>query len=120
MTRENKVLFMTIGLGFLLLVISMYIFPIYNVWKAKLHGEAIYARAEQERRVLVTQAQAEKDAATLRAQAIEIVGAMAQKYPQYRQQEFIGSFAKAMENGNIQKIIYVPTEANIPIVEVKQ
>jgi regulator of protease activity HflC (stomatin/prohibitin superfamily) len=65
----------------------------------------------------VAQARAEKEAAELRADAIKIVGAAATEYPQYRIQEFIGAFAEAMNNGKIEKIIYVPTEANIPIVE---
>ena len=42
---------------------------------------------------------------------------MAQKYPEYRQQEFIGAFAEAIQSGQVEQIIYVPTEANIPIVE---
>jgi regulator of protease activity HflC (stomatin/prohibitin superfamily) len=67
--------------------------------------------------VLVTQAQAEKDAAVLRAEAIQIVGQAAKDFPEYRQQEFIGSFADALREGKIQQIIYVPTEANIPIIE---
>lgn len=79
---------------------------------------AALAEAENRKRILVTQAQAEVDAAKLRAQAIAEVGAAAQKYPEYREQEFIGSFAEALHDGKISQIIYVPTERNIPIVEV--
>lgn len=93
--------------------------PLYRVWEQKLAGEAALARANQQKQILVTQAQAERDSAELRAQAIEIIGEKATKYPQYRQQEFIGAFAEAMQNGAIQKIIYVPTEANIPIIEAR-
>jgi len=57
------------------------------------------------------------EAAELRAEAIRIVGAASKEFPEYRTQEFIGAFGEAMQNGNIQKIIYVPTEANIPIIE---
>ena len=39
------------------------------------------------------------------------------KCPEYRQQEFINSFGAALKDGKIQQIIYVPTEANIPIME---
>jgi len=66
---------------------------------------------------MIQQAQAELDAASLRAEAISIVGKAAKDYPEYRKQEFIGAFAEALQKGTIQQIIYVPTEANIPILE---
>ena len=91
--------------------------PIYNVWSAKMEGEATLARANQARQVIVAQAEAELDAAERRAKAIQIVGEMAKKYPEYRQQEFIGAFGEALKEGKITQIIYVPTEANIPILE---
>lgn len=91
--------------------------PIYQVWQQEQSGKAALAKAEQTRQILITQAQAEKDAASLRAQAIAIVGEAAQKYPEYRQQEFIGAFAEALKEGNISQLVYVPTEAMIPIIE---
>ena len=45
------------------------------------------------------------------------MGEAAKKYPEYRQQEFINSFGIALKDGKIQQIIYVPTEANVPIME---
>jgi len=94
--------------------------PQYNVYSQKLSGEATLAHAHAARQVLVQQAQAEKDAAVLRAEAIAIVGKAAKEFPEYRQQEFIGAFAEAMHNGRIGQIIYVPTEANIPITEASR
>lgn len=94
--------------------------PLYRVYSARADGEAKRAEAEGSRHVLVTQAKAEKEAAIERAEAIRIVGEAAQKYPEYRQQEFIGAFGEALREGNIQQIVYVPTEANIPILEVKR
>jgi len=91
--------------------------PQYAVYNNRLHGEAELARATQNRQILVQQAQAEKEAATLRAEAIGIVGKAAKEFPEYRQQEFIGAFADALRHGSIGQIIYVPTEANIPIME---
>lgn len=91
--------------------------PQYSVYTAKMDGEASLARAQSTKQTLVTQAQAEKDAALLRAEAIKIVGQAAKDFPEYRQQEFIGAFADAMQNGRINQIIYVPTEANIPITQ---
>lgn len=91
--------------------------PPYRLWQQGLEGAASMRRAEQTRHILVIQAQAEADAAVLRAQAIATVGKASQDFPQYRQQEFIGAFAEALHSGRIQQIVYVPTEAMIPIME---
>jgi len=101
----------------IVLAVVMVGWPLYTVWTAEQSGRATLARAEQTRQTLVIQAQAEKDSAILRAQAISIVGEASQKYPEYRQQEFIGAFAEALKEGKIDQIVYVPTEAMIPILE---
>ena len=109
----------------ILLVVSLLIIagalmwgiPMYRVWTQELSGRAVLAKAEQTRKVLITQAKAEKDAALERAEAIRIVGQAAKDFPEYRTQEFIGAFAEALQEGKISQIIYVPTEANIPILE---
>lgn len=91
-----------------------------NVYTSRLAGQAAYAHSESERKVLVSQAEAELEAAKLRAEAIQIVGEMAKKFPEYREQEFIGAFGEALKSDKIDQIIYVPTEANIPIIERKR
>ncbi len=91
--------------------------PRYRVWQQGLSGKANLAKAEQERKILVEQAKAEKEAAEIRAEAIAIIGKSAKEYPEYRLQEFLGAFAEALQSDKIEKIIYVPTEANIPIME---
>lgn len=95
----------------------MFAIPAWNVWRAGLSGEADLRKAAQTRQIQIEQAKGEEEAAKHRAKAIEIVGKAAKEYPEYRQQEFIGAFAEAMHNGRISQIIYVPTEANIPITE---
>jgi regulator of protease activity HflC (stomatin/prohibitin superfamily) len=95
----------------------IFAWPLINVWRSGLTGEAELRRAEQTRQILITQAKAEEEAAVHRSKAIHIMGEAAKKYPEYRQQEFIGAFAEAMHNGRINQIIYVPTEAGIPILE---
>jgi hypothetical protein len=99
-----------------LIAVGMVGCPQYRVYQARMEGEAVQAQAHGARQALVSQAQAEKDAATLRAEAIKIVGQAAKDFPEYRQQEFIGAFADALHNGKINQLIYVPTEANIPIL----
>lgn len=99
------------------LAFCFWFFPNYRVWNAGLSGKASLMRAEQEKQIQIEQAKAELESAKLRAEAIEIMGEAAQKYPEYRTQEFIGAFAEAIKSGAVNQIIYVPTEANIPIVE---
>lgn len=93
--------------------------PQYNVYSSRLDGEAALAKANSTKQVLVTQAQAEKEAAQAQADAIRTVGQAAKDFPEYRQQQFIQAFGEAMNSDKIEKIIYVPTEANIPIVEAR-
>jgi regulator of protease activity HflC (stomatin/prohibitin superfamily) len=106
-----------VGLLIVIILVCMFGFPTWNVWRAGLEGEAALKKAEQTRMIQIQQAKGEKEAAIFRAEAIAIVGKAATDYPQYRTQEFIGAFAEAMHNGRINQIIYVPTEANIPITE---
>ena len=100
-----------------LVILAMAGCPQYHVYAERKSGEAALAHAHSTKLIMVTQAEAEREAAQKRAEAIAIVGKASQQYPQYRQQEFIGAFANALESGKIQQIIYVPTEANIPIIE---
>lgn len=99
---------------------AMWGIPNYRVWQQNLSGKAELAKAEQTRQILTTQAKAEKEAAIYRSEAIAIMGEAAKKYPEYRQQEFMASFGEALREGRINQIIYVPTEANIPIMEANR
>lgn len=91
--------------------------PIVGPWVQERKGFANLRQAEQERQILIEQAKAERDAAELRAQAIGIVGQAAKDFPEYRLQEFMGAFAEALMSDKIEQVIYVPTEANIPLLE---
>ncbi len=94
--------------------------PYYKVWTAGMSGKALLMQAEQEKKIQIEQAKAEVESAKLRAEAIKLVGEAAKAYPEYRIQEFIGAFGEAMKSGEVEQIIYVPTEANIPIVDIKR
>lgn len=110
------------------LIVILWVWPHYTLWSTKMAGEARtvqaehegaarLAQAESEKKIQIEGAKAEVESAKLRAEAIQIVGKASQEYPEYRTQEFIGAFAEALKEGNISQIIYVPTEANIPIIE---
>lgn len=113
------------GVGALIALVVLFFSGIFvmanvRVYTSRMAGQAAFAHSEAERKVLVSQAEAELEASKLRAEAIKIVGEMAQKYPEYREQEFIGAFGEALRSDKIDQIIYVPTEANIPIIERKK
>ena len=96
--------------------------PYYNVWQQEMSGKAEFAKAEQNRRIKIEEAKANLEAEKLNAQAeierakgaaeaIRIEnGSITPTYIQYlwvRQQN-------AQTNN---KIIYIPTEAGLPILE---
>lgn len=83
-------------------------------------GKAILAEAINARKARVEAAKAEEEAAVMTANAIAIVGGAAQKYPEYRQQEFYLALGESLKEGKIEQIIYLPTEAGMPITEAER
>lgn len=91
--------------------------PQYNVYQARLEGQATEARSQGAKQALVSTATAEKEAAQLRADAIAIMGEAAKQFPEYRQQELLSAFGEALREGKISQIVYWPTEGGMPITE---
>ena len=91
----------------ILVIILLLLFgwPHYKVWKQGMDGQASLAEAEQSKMIQVQVAKAELESAKLRAEAIKLVGQAAKDYPEYRKQEFIGAFGEALRDGRIQQII---------------
>lgn len=103
---------------------GMYGCPHYNVWQQALKGEAEFRRAEQNRRIAVQEAQAKLDAAKMiadaeveRAKGIaaanKIVADGLKGHDEYLRYLWIDKVAASAQ----REIIYVPTEASIPILE---
>jgi len=105
----------------ILISVLMYVLPQYRVWQKELSGKALLKEAEWSKRVQIEEAlanleaeklnaQAEVERAKGMAQAIEIEGgALTTEYIQYlwvRQNIF-----------NDKTTIYIPTEANLPVLE---
>ena len=117
---NKKTVVIAIGaiLGFVIFILALLVvYRYYSVWSMEMQGKAKLAEATQSRQIQIEQARSEREAAVLRAEAIAIVGKAAKDYPEYRLQEFLGAFAEALKEGNISQIMYIPTEANIPITE---
>lgn len=96
--------------------------PKYRVWQQEMEGKAEFAKAEQNRRIKIEEAKANLEAEKLNAeaeverakgaaQAIQIEnGSLSEKYIQYL-------WVRQQNNLNDKTIIYIPTEANLPILE---
>lgn len=108
---------LTAALILIIIILMLFAWPHYKVWKQGMNGQAALAEAEQSKMIQVQTAKAELESAKLRAEAIQTIGKAAKEFPEYRKQEFIGAFGDALRDGKIQQIIYVPTEANIPVLE---
>lgn len=100
--------------------------PNYSVYQQRLSGEAELAKANYSRQTAVVEAQAKRDAAiqlsqadTLRAMGVaasnRIIGQSLKDNPDYLKWLWIESLKE--RNGDV---IYVPTEANLPILEASR
>ena len=97
--------------------------PPYRVWEQKMAGEAELSKAEFSKRVAVQEAQAKTDSSTLLAnaeierakgvaKANQIIGESLKNNDAYLRYLWVTEVA-----GNQHATVYVPTEANLPILE---
>lgn len=114
---DNVLIGMIAVFVFIIFLFFLFAWPQYKVWQQGMAGQAQLSKAQQSKQIAIETAKAELESAKLRAEAIKVMGKAAQEYPEYRQQEFIGAFGEALREGNINQIVYVPTEANIPVLE---
>lgn len=122
-TTRNWVIGITAS-ALVIIAAIMGIFPTYNVWSREKEGQAEYARAEQNRRIKVLEAQALMDSAKLQAQAEverakgvaeanKIVADGLKGNDEYLRYLWIDK----VSDNPAREVIYVPTEAALPILE---
>lgn len=126
-TSEPKVLNMVIAavVLFLVLVVGFSVAnQWYKVFVAEQSGKAELAQAEWNRQIIVRQAQAKKDAATREAEA-EVIRAEGVSKANAIVAEGLGGpegylrylYIHMLEENKDKSIIYIPTEAGLPILE---
>jgi regulator of protease activity HflC (stomatin/prohibitin superfamily) len=104
----------------------MYGMPMYNVYHQKMEGEAELAKANFSKQVMVQEAQAKMDAATMLAnaeverakgvaKANQIIGDSLKNNEDYLRYLFVNNLEHTQN-----QVIYVPTEANLPILESRR
>ena len=105
------------------IIFWMFGYPRYRVWQQGLEGEAELKRAEQNRKIAVQEAEAKKEAAksladaeVIRAEGVAkanaIIGNSLKGNEDYLRYLWIDNLEK-----NQNAVIYVPTEAGLPILE---
>ena len=100
--------------------------PVYNVYHQKMEGEAELAKANFSKQVMVQEAQAKMDSATMLAnaeverakgvaKANQIIGDSLKNNEDYLRYLFVNNLEHTQN-----QVIYVPTEANLPILESRR
>jgi Tfp pilus assembly protein PilE len=103
-----------------LIVLAMWGCPHYKVYSQRKEGEAMLAHAQSSREVAVAEAKAKMEAATLLAQADTIRAHGIARSNQIIGQSLTSAYLHWFWIDNIDKsnnVIYVPTEANLPVME---
>ena len=105
---------------FVAIVVGCFVaIPYYNVWQQEMSGKAEFAKAEQNRKIKIVEAekrnaQAEIERAKGAAEAIKIEnGSITPAYIQYL-------WVRQQSNLNDKTVIYIPTEANLPVLEASR
>lgn len=102
----------------------MFGWPQYRVWEQNKAGEARLAEAEQSRRIAVREAEAKRDSAKALAEAEverargvadanKIIGDSLNGNESYLRYLWIQN----LSGGDGREVVYVPTEAGLPIME---
>ena len=103
----------------------MFGLPIYSVWKSGKTGEAELKRAEQNKQIRVEEARAQMESAKLLAsaeierargvaEANRIIGESLENSEAYLRYLWVQTLSA---EGAQRQIIYVPTEAQLPLLE---
>ncbi len=116
--------YIIVAVSFMAIIgLAMWGVPQYNVWQKELKGKAILKQAEWDRQVAIQEAQALKESASLLAaaeverakgvaEANQIIGESLQGNESYLRYLWI----QGLQDGS-SEVIYIPTEANLPILE---
>ena len=128
MSKTDRIAGVATGTFFAVLVIvlifsALWGWPKYNVYRLELRGQAQLREAEWNRQITIEEAKAKKEAAKALAEAEierakgvaeanQIIGKSLQGNEAYLRYLWI----QGLQDGS-SEIIYIPTEANLPILE---
>ena len=123
--NENTFYVIVIFIGIVSVPSCMAIYPHYGVWKAGMDGQAQLKEAEQNRKIAVQEAEAKMESSKLLAQAEverakgvaeanKIIGESLSGNESYLRYLWI---TEVGSKNTDKTVVYVPTEANLPILE---
>lgn len=107
-------------------------YPVWRVWASHKQGQADLQRAKNEQQIQIAQAQSRLDAAELNkkaavieAQAVALqineIGKQLTEHDLYLKWQWIKMMEDTAKEGTMDtSVIYVPTEANLPILEASR
>ena len=112
-----------LSLTFVLLLWIIWIYPIYNIWRSRKRGQADLAEEQFEQQIQIATAQGRYNAAELNKKAaiieaeavatqITTIGEHLKEHDLYLRWQWI-----EMMKHRDGETIYVPTEANLPVLE---
>jgi hypothetical protein len=122
MIQKKHNILLTIGV-LIVIAILLWGMPSYNVWQKELAGKAEFKQAEWNRQILIKEAEANLEAEKLNAmaeverakgvaEANKIIGSSLEENEAYLRYLWI----QGLQDGT-SEVIYVPTEANLPLLE---
>jgi len=131
MERTKEILMTAFGILLVVLLAGgfvggcSFILPKYGVWTKTLEGEAELKKAEWNRQIVIKEAEAKFQASTKLAEAEverakgvakanEIIGNSLKGNEDYLRYLYISGLTEGNQN---KEIIYIPTEAGLPILE---
>ena len=126
MTKVNSTTVLAVIGLFLAIVLVLWGCPQYKVYSARKEGEALLAHAQASKEVAVAEAKAKMESAAYLAQseivrargvdsAVNIIGGALNNNQSYLRYLYIQEL-KETQN----QIIYLPTEAGLPILEANR
>ncbi len=104
----------------LVIVLCMWGCPQYSVYSSRMEGQAMLAHAQSSKEVAVAEAKAKMESAALLAQADTVRAHGIARSNEIIGQSLTDAYLHWFWIDNIDKsnnVIYVPTEANLPIME---
>jgi hypothetical protein len=122
MMNTSQITLAIIGL-LVLVTLGFWGCPQYRVYQQRKEGEAMLAHAQSSREVAVAEAKAKMESAVLLAQADTIRAHGIARSNQIIGQSLTDAYLHWFWIDNIDKsnnVIYVPTEANLPIMEANR
>jgi len=121
--KPNMAVFLFTVFIIILFMVIIFAYPLYKVWAKEKSGEADLREAEWSKKIAIESAKAElesaklkKEADIIRAEGIAEANRIISKSltPEYIRWKWVEGL-----NDGTSEVIYIPTEAGIPILEAR-